>query len=65
MAQALEQGIPINAHDCQHTQGQQRHRHDDDLDGARHRQPHELRVACQNEQEPRFNSIAKLQHPAQ
>lgn len=65
MAQALKERIPVNAHDGQHAQGQKRHCHDNDFDGARHGQPHQLRVARQYEQQSRFNGVAKFQHPAQ
>lgn len=39
MAQTLKQRIPVNAHDGQHPQGQQRQGHNNDFDGTRHRQP--------------------------
>ncbi len=65
MPQALKKGIPIYAHDRQHAQREQRHCHDDHLDGARHRQPHQFRAPGQNKQKPRLNGIAQLQHPAQ
>ena len=54
MAQVLEQGVTVNAHDSQHSQGEQGHGHDDDFNGAGHREPHQLRVACQDQQETGF-----------
>lgn len=65
VAQILEQGIAIDTHNGQNSQREQGHGHDDDFDGAGNREPHQLRVACQNQQEPGFHGVPQLQHPAQ
>lgn len=62
MAQVLKQGIAVNAHDSQHSQREQGHGHDNNFYGAGDREPHQLRVARQNQQEPSFYGISQLQH---
>lgn len=63
--QVLKQGIAVNAHDRKHSQGEQGHGHDDDFYGAGDREPHQFRVARQNQQEPSLDRVSQFQHTAE
>ena len=64
MSQVLEQRITVDAHDCDHTQWDQGHSHDDDTDGSGHGDPHQLRIADQEDQCTGFHCISGFHHAA-
>ena len=65
MGDILEQRVAAQAHQSKDTQWQQGYGHDNHLRRHRKVEPHQLRVAHQNEQDACLHSVAHLQHPAQ
>ena len=65
MSQVLEQRIAVDAHNCDHTQRDQGHSHNNDTDGSGHGDPHQLRIAHQQDQGTGFHRISGFHHAAQ
>lgn len=65
MGGVLEQRIAAQPHQGEDAQGQQGDGHDHDLGGDAKMQPHQLRVAHEQQQGARLDGVARLQHPAQ
>lgn len=65
MSQILKKRITVDSHKGDHRQREQGHRHNNDPDRGRHRNPHQLRIAYQNHKENSFDGIACLHHAAE
>lgn len=65
MGGVLEQRVAPQPHQGEDAQGQQGDGHDHDLGGDAQVQPHQLRVAHEQQQGSCLNCVARLQHPAQ
>ena len=65
MSQILQERITVDSHKGNHRQREQGHRHNNDPDRGRHRNPHQLRIAYQNHKENSFDGIACLHHAAE
>lgn len=65
MAQVLEQGISVDAHEGHHCQRQKGHRHNNDPHGSIHGNEHQLRISHQRYQNPCLNSISGFHHTSE
>ncbi len=65
MPQILEQGISIDSHDGNNAQRKQSHRHYNDLNGSRQRQPHQFRITYQAYQSNCLDGISGFHHAAE
>ena len=62
MAQVLEQGISVDAHEGHHCQRQKGHRHNNDPHGSIHGNEHQFGISHQCYQNSRLNRIPGLHH---
>ena len=65
MGRVLEQRVATQSHEGKDGQRQQGNSQDYHLGRHRQVEPHQLRVADQNEQDAGLHCVAGLQHPAQ
>lgn len=65
MSQILKQRVSVNAHECKHCQRDQRHSHDNDPNGGRHGDPHQHRIADQEDQGSSFHGVSRFHHAAE
>ena len=65
MAEILKQRVPVNAHQGDDSQGNERQHHEHNVHHGRHGQPEQLRIAHKGEQEHGFHRVSRFQHPAE